>query len=398
MTPPADRHDVVALLGSALANASVFETSADLAPQFRQYAQLRQALARYRALAAEDTPDSVRLEVPVHPGDTVAGLAGLVRRLEANGDLAEAPRDTAVYGPEVVAALRRFQERHGLEPDGVIGRETVAELNVRLDWRVHQLDLALERLRWLPDLSEGRFLLVNIPMFELYAYDSIGPGSTPSLRMDVIVGKALSTETPIFAEEMRYLIFQPYWNVPPSILRGEILPGLRKDSTYLRKNDMEIVQGPGDDAAPLAQSPANLARLGAMQLRVRQRPGPRNSLGPLKFMFPNDENIYLHGTPAQELFGRTRRDFSHGCVRVEDPAVLAAYVLRDLPEWNLERIREAMTTGPRSRRVNLPRTLPVLLFYTTASVMPDGTIRFARDIYGHDQRLDAALHAVTGAR
>lgn len=388
--PPADPHDFGSILATALAAGGIRDVALDLAPQIPQYRRLREALARYRGLAALDSGDSLRVRLPLRPGDSVVGLASLADRLRAAGDLTVGEADTSVYGGALEAAVRRFQARHGLEADGVVGRETAAELNVPIAWRVRQLVLAQERLRWVPDLSAGPFVLVNIPMFELLAFDSVGAG-TPALRTGVIVGRALGTQTPVLLESMRYLIFQPYWNVPASILRNEILPALRRNPDYLRRNDMEIVQGPGDDALPLAQTPENLARLESGQLRLRQRPGPRNALGRIKFIFPNDANVYLHDTPAQELFSRARRDFSHGCVRVEDPPGLAAFVLRGLPEWTPETIREAMTRGPQSRRVNLPRSIPVVLFYTTAAVEADGTVRFAPDIYGHDRVLDRAL-------
>jgi murein L,D-transpeptidase YcbB/YkuD len=195
----------------------------------------------------------------------------------------------------------------------------------------------------------------------------------------------------VFVEEMRYLIFRPYWNVPPGILRYEIVPQLAREPDYLEKNDMEIVRGPGDDARPVAPTAENVARLGSNGLRVRQRPGPGNALGLVKFVFPNDENVYLHGTPARELFARARRDFSHGCVRVEDPVALAEWVLSDQPEWTRARILTAMS-GPRPRRVDLSRPIRVILFYVTAVVMPDDdTLHFADDIYRHDARLDRAL-------
>jgi murein L,D-transpeptidase YcbB/YkuD len=207
------------------------------------------------------------------------------------------------------------------------------------------------------------------------------------------VGRALRTQTPVFVEEMRHVVFRPYWNVPPSILRNEILPVLARDAGYLKRQNMEIVSGAGDDADVLAVTPENIARLRQGTARLRQRPGPDNALGLVKFVFPNDENVYMHGTPAQQLFARSRRDFSHGCVRLEDPVALAQWVLSDQPEWTRERILAAMA-GPAPRQVNLSRPLRVILFYTTAAVMPDdGTVRFAEDIYGHDAKLARALGA-----
>jgi murein L,D-transpeptidase YcbB/YkuD len=262
----------------------------------------------------------------------------------------------------------------------VLGKATQAALHVSLAWRVRQIEFALERLRWLPDLGDQRMVALNIPMFRLSAWDS-APTGEPSVGMRAIVGRALSTQTPIFVEEMHYVIFRPYWNVPRSILRNEILPILPRDPGYLRRNDMEIVRGQRDDAQSVAATAENLALLAQGALRLRQRPGPQNALGLIKFVFPNDADVYMHGTPAQELFSRARRDFSHGCVRVEDPVALAEWVLKDQPAWNRDAILAAMS-GPVSRRVDLTRPIQVILFYITALVMPeDGAIHFADDIY-----------------
>jgi murein L,D-transpeptidase YcbB/YkuD len=227
-------------------------------------------------------------------------------------------------------------------------------------------------------------------MFRLWAWDSV-PDDAPALAMDVIVGRALSTQTPVFDEEMREVIFRPYWNVPRSILRKEILPLLERDPDYLRRQNMEIVRGPGDNAQPVEATAENLVLLRQGTLRVRQRPGPHNALGLVKFVFPNEENVYMHGTPAQALFSRSRRDFSHGCVRVESPVALAEWTLKENPEWTRDRIVSGMAST-QSAHVSLPRPIQVILFYTTAVVMPeDGTIHFADDIYRHDAGLGRAL-------
>jgi murein L,D-transpeptidase YcbB/YkuD len=216
----------------------------------------------------------------------------------------------------------------------------------------------------------------------------------PPQDMGVIVGRALKTQTPVLVEEMRHVVFRPYWNVPRSILRNEILPKVARDASYLARHDMDIVRGAGDDAQPVAATPQNIELLRQGALRLRQRPGPHNSLGLVKFAFPNNENVYMHGTPAPELFARTRRDFSHGCIRLEDPVSMAAWVLGDQPSWTRERIVSAMS-GARPVRVDLATPIQVVLFYTTAAVGPgDGTVRFADDIYRHDARLEAALQAL----
>ena len=402
MTAPADVHDFGVLLRSAPADRRITEIAAELVPPFGQYLDVRRMLIRYRSLAADPGIEPLpAVTAAVHPGERYAGAGALGRLLVALGDLpanTPPPPDSALYAGALVEGIKRFQIRHGLEGDGILGRGTQAALQVPLAWRVRQLEFALERLRWLPRPIEGRLVAVNIPMFRLWAWDSTPLSSAPSLGMGVIVGRALNTRTPVFVEQMRYAIFRPYWNVPPSILRSEILPAIKQDPDYLGQKDMEIVSGSGDDSAPVAADADNLARLEDGSFRVRQRPGPTNSLGLVKFVFPNDENVYMHGTPAPGLFKRTRRDFSHGCVRVEDPVALAEWALKDQPEWNLDRILAAMkATEPR--RVNLTRPIQVILFYATAMVMPeDGTIRFVEDIYGHDTKLDRALARLSPRR
>jgi len=284
--------------------------------------------------------------------------------------------------------VRRFQSRHGLQPDGTLGPATQAELAVSMDRRARQIELSMERVRWLPPL-ERPFLAVNIPMFRLWGVDL---QDQAAVAMNVIVGRALNTRTPVLMASMRQVIFRPYWNVPRSILLHELLPLIVRDPGYLARHDMEIVRGAGDDAAPVAGTPGNLALLRSGALRLRQRPGARNSLGLVKFDFPNDSGVYLHGTPAQSLFARPRRDFSHGCVRVEDPVALAEWVLRDKPGWTRERILAAMN-GERSQAVRLTRERPVVLYYVSALAGSDGSVRFAQDVYGHDERLDRALAA-----
>jgi murein L,D-transpeptidase YcbB/YkuD len=228
-------------------------------------------------------------------------------------------------------------------------------------------------------------------MFQLWAWDGVPPSGAPTLGMRAIVGRALRTRTPVFVDEMQAVTFRPYWNVPHSILRNELLPLIARDPLYLERHDMEIVRGEGAHAAIVERSDEALAQLRAGRLRVRQRPGPRNALGLVRFDFPNADNVYMHGTPTPELFSRTRRDFSHGCVRVEDPVTLATWALQGEPDWTRERVVAAMS-GDISRSVNLSRPIQVILFYLTAVVMPeDGIVHFAQDLYGHDAKLQRAL-------
>jgi murein L,D-transpeptidase YcbB/YkuD len=287
--------------------------------------------------------------------------------------------------------VRRFQERHGLAADGILGKATLAALAVPPSRRVRQIELALERLRWIPELEPGPLVAVNIPAFQLWAFDAPGGKGLPALTMRVVVGKSFDSRTPVFFEWMEYVVFRPYWNVPRSIVRGELLPALRRDPGALAKRDMELVRGAGEGPAPaLPADETNLARLARGELGVRQRPGPRNALGLAKFIFPNEENVYLHGTPSQAAFSRPRRDLSHGCVRLEDPEAMALFVLRDRPEWTAERIRAAMNAD-RPQQVDLRRRMPVLLFYSTALVDVDGRVLFYEDIYGHDAVLERQL-------
>ncbi len=220
--------------------------------------------------------------------------------------------------------MKRFQARHGLAPDGVIGPATAKALAVPAEARVRQIELALERLRWIPALERGRVVFVNIPAFELWAFDEIEPAGASSVQMAVVVGRALRTQTPAFTGVMKTVVFAPYWNVPRSIARNEIVPKLRKNPGYLASQNMEIVSG----GAVLGTSPDAIAQLEQGSARLRQKPGPKNALGRVKFLFPNSNNVYLHDTPTQSVFQHARRDFSHGCVRLAAPAALAHWVLR----------------------------------------------------------------------
>ena len=394
MTAPRDEHDYADLLRSAVAGHRVQHLATELTPPLVLYRNLREMLRRYRDLAAVSTLARVRVpERTVRPGDSAADLGPLLELLERLGDLSPSPqaRPPETYDDALAAALRRFQQRHGLEADGIIGAGTRAALSVPLSDRVRQIELALERLRWLPHLDPERFLAVNVPMFRLWVWDSIPANGAPSFGMNVIVGRSLNRQTPVFVEQMDHIVFRPYWNVPSSIVRGEILPAIARDPAYLERHDMEIVSGPGDNARVEPPTAESIAQLRQGRLRVRQRPGPRNSLGTVKFVFPNDANVYLHSTPVPQLFSASRRDFSHGCVRLEDPVALAQWALKSEDGWTRDRIIAAMD-GPGPVQVNLTRPIQVILFYVTATVMPDdGSIHFAQDIYGHDARLDRAL-------
>ena len=386
--------DLARVVRDAVAAHRVGSLMRDVEPRFAQYRSLLLAHARYRALADSQLP-AVKAAKAVKPGERLADAPALRRRLAALGDLssadlAAASTDTS-YEARTVAAVGRFQARHGLASDGVLGPATVAALNVSPAVRVKQLAMAIERIRWLPALDDGPFIVVNVPSFELYAFDAVGGEGTPSIIMNVVVGKAgAGRATPLFEDEMRYIVFRPYWVIPPGIMQREILPAVRRDRGYLARNEMELYQGDGDNGRAVPTTSANLARVASGTLGIRQRPGPRNSLGPAKFIFPNDHNVYLHGTPATDLFSLARRDFSHGCIRLQDPAAVAVWVLRDKERWSRAQVEAAMS-GRASYRVDLARPLPVMIYYTTAVVRPGGIVAFYGDVYGHDARLERAL-------
>jgi len=395
----AKRLDLAATLRSTRDAGGLPAAIAATEPHFPVYRRLVKALADYRALAAAGEPAPVPAlaakQKKVEPGQPWAGVTALAGRLRTFGDLpADAPTTetatdgTPVYAGALVDAVKRFQGRHALEPDGVIGPGTIQALNVPAATRVRQIELALERERWLPETRREPHVFVNVPLFRLWAYDPDRPDEP--LRMNVVTGKSLGHATPIFIGQMAYVIFRPYWSPPPSIIRSEIVPKARRDPSYLERQNMEIVAS-GDERAPaLPPTPENLDAVAAGRLFVRQRPGEKNSLGLAKFIFPNSENVYMHGTPAQSLFARARRDFSHGCIRLEDPARLAEWVLRDQPEWTRERIDAAMK-GERPTQVNLKKKLAVFLFYDTAYVDSKGVVFFSDDYYGHDAQLEKAL-------
>jgi murein L,D-transpeptidase YcbB/YkuD len=395
--PPADGFDAAAVLREALAAQRLPQAAADAAPQLPQYAQLRRALADYRAMGDAAAwnrplpplpPGTARNPARLEPGQGYAGLALLAERLALLGDRPAGAPLPSRYEGALVDAVKAFQQRHGLAPDGVIGKATLAALQVAPAARARQIELALERLRWTPLLRGPRMVVINLPEFVLRAYEVDDGGRIVVRRqMRVIVGRAYDTRTPLFEEPMRFIEFSPFWNVPPSIARGELLPKLRRDPAHWEREGFEFVAGDGQVVTTL--SAQGLQAVQAGQWRIRQRPGPRNALGDIKFVFPNRDHIYLHHTPSTQLFERTRRDFSHGCIRVEQPVELATFVLQGMPGWDEARIREAMEAG-RSSTLRLQQPVPVLIAYGTA-LFKGGRMHFFDDLYGHDRVLDATL-------
>ena len=387
-----NRLDLAELLRTQVLPASdIAAVVAKVEPPYDGYRRAEDALLTYSKMAS--AADAPLIPVPqkgVRPGNPFASMPQLVARLRQLGDLpssSEVPANSSVYDRAVVGAVKHFQGRHGLDADGVLGKGTVTELNVPLKTRVQQLQLTLERYRWIPPDFPEPPIIVNIPEFRLR---TMRRQPANYLTMKVVVGRAMRTQTPVFANEMRYVIFRPYWLVPPSIQRAELVPKTRRDPDYLADHGFEVVDGSGNVVPSSPPTDEVISGLRSGALSIRQLPGPKNALGLVKFIFPNQYNVYMHGTPEQELFARSRRDFSHGCIRVEDPVALAAWVLRDKPEWTVDRIRATMN-GDTTVQVNLNKPVPVLILYSTAVVEPDGEVRFFDDIYGYDASLARVL-------
>jgi murein L,D-transpeptidase YcbB/YkuD len=362
-------------------------------PSFPAYRRAEAALGHY--LELEKQGDGGRIPASkksIKPGDTYHGISPLAERLRILGDLPETfqvPADASIYQGTLVDAVKRFQRRHGLPEDGALGQETFRQLKRPISLRVAQLQLALERWRWVPQDMQPPMILVNIPEFQLLAYDDI---QKPTLSMKVVVGRADEDhKTPVFADRLEYLIFRPFWKVPDSIILKEIIPSLEKDAGYLAKHDYQMVDKQGTVIISDTVDADAMHKLATGDLDVWQKPGDANALGPVKFVFPNSYDVYLHGTPEQLLFGRSRRDFSHGCIRVEDPVALASWVLHD-PHWTTDRILAAMKNEKKdSFQVNLKKAIPVLILYASAVVREDGEVDFYDDVYKQDADLQRAL-------
>ena len=397
-----DRVDLAALTDRVARADDVAAAVSSVEPPYAGYRALERALGRYRALAADTSLRAPRRPArSIRPGNTYADLPALARLLVALGDLDRdaartASRDSAGihrYAGAVVDAVVRFQQRHGLVPDSVIGPATIAALGVPLAQRVRQMELTLERWRWLPDTPPERYVVVNIPGFRLYAFEHDSAARQPVLAMNVIVGQAEGRhDTPVFTGVMREVVFRPYWDVPPSIARKELIPQFRRKPDSFEAEDYEIVRRNTGDVPATTFEPTsrNFGRVLAGELRIRQRPGANNALGLVKFVFPNPYNVFLHGTPAQSLFAYTRRDFSHGCIRTEHPTDLAELVLQGQAPWDRQAMDSVMN-GDRTVHVPIVRPLTVFVLYATAAVDGAGDVRFYPDLYRHDAALERVL-------
>jgi murein L,D-transpeptidase YcbB/YkuD len=370
-------------------------------PNSEQYRRTEEALGKYIDLAKVQAGSPGLSEAlpmvakPVESGQIYAGAAELSERLELEGDaervagVAGEQTNPILFDVRLSDGVKSYQHRHGITEDGKLTPQTVKSLNVPLTERVVQLQNSLERWRWLPEEYVNAPLMVNLPEFVLRGFDA---QHKLDFTMKVVVGKVVGEhQTPVFAHMMKYLVFRPYWNVPVSIAKKELVPHMSATHGYLESKNYEVVNTKGE-----IQRRYTTRQVSQGGYMVRERPGPRNSLGLVKFMFPNQYDIYLHSTPSVGLFNRTRRDFSHGCIRVQKPEELAVWALqgqkdKDGGDWDMEKVHEAMTQGPDNKTISLKTQIPIVIFYVTGEVEEDGHVHFFDDIYGYDAEMQKVL-------
>jgi murein L,D-transpeptidase YcbB/YkuD len=365
--------------------------AAEVEPPFEGYRRAEQVLPQYLAIAGQSEIKLSDTPATIEPGSEYSELPLLAQRLRQLGDLPAAAilaPDKRVYEDFMVDAVKHFQQRHGLEPDGRIGTATLEQLNTPLSQRVLQLRLSMERWRWIPHTFPHPPIVVNIPEFVLR---TLNQSYETDLEMKVVVGSAYETQTPVFFANLTQITFRPYWNVPQSILENEMAAKLAADRDYLSVHRYQVVNAT-ERVIPIPDGLTDAVLKGILngRYRIRQIPGPDCALGLIRFGIPNENNVYLHDTPSQTLFSMSRRDFSHGCVRVEHPVELAEWCLRETGRWTPARILAA-EHGTRTFQVNLKKPVPVLLVYATAIVMKNGEVHFASDIYRQDAVLENRL-------
>jgi len=402
--------DLVQELQKAVDMGLIVETLTTLPPPHEGYKKLRSALAQYRALAARGGWPQVPLGYDLHPGEHDPRVPTLRARMQATGELTSAPQRLSVltrpsvqskkiqkntqeennlYDPALVQAVKRFQRRHGIEADGVVGGRTLAALNVSVATRIQQLIANMNRWRALPQELGVRYVAVNIPNFTLEVIEN----EEAVLRMKVVVGKMVEKRnTPTFAATMTHVVLNPYWHVPKSIAEKELFPLLRKDPQYFSKNKFIVrrvevgeKQAPDPNATDGSMSSTKI-----YQYVLKQAPGPKNALGRIKFMFPNPYGVYLHDTPSKDLFNRTVRTYSHGCIRVERAVDLAEYLLRGVSPWTRDAILSTIEQE-KEKTIWLQEPVPVYIQYWTAWVDKEGVLQFRNDIYGYDKAPGAML-------
>jgi murein L,D-transpeptidase YcbB/YkuD len=374
------------------AYASQMETFFDgLRPANTAYYRLRDALQHYAGIQKKGGWPSISPGPPLKMGDTNDRVEKLRKRLTITEDISSPSRHvkTSLFDESLMKGVQHFQKRHGIEPNGVAGPSTLAAVNVPVEERMQQIELNLERWRWIPHDLGARYILVNIADYSLAVVED----HATVLEMRVVVGKTYR-RTPVFSEKMKYLVLNPYWNVPFKIAVEDKLPIIRKNPIYLSQQHIKVFENGSENAPEINPVLIDWFRVNAgnFPYRLRQDPGPSNALGRIKFMFPNKFAIYLHDTPQRSLFKRTTRDFSSGCIRIEKPVELATYLLRNDPQWSRQRITDTLKSGVTTV-VYIKDPIPVHLLYWTAWVTEDGIVHFVNDIYDRDPPLSKALKA-----
>jgi len=350
----------VAILDSFLKNEK-----GDWKPLNKHYDLLQQQLLLYKDIERTGGWGTITTNSTIKPGSKNNVIIAIKKRLQSTG-LYSAGDTTNLYNNELLNAVKKAETGFGLTANGIINRALIKQLNIPVEDRIKKILINLERMKWMPEVSSN-YLFANIPEYRLHVMEN----GKEVLAMNIVVGKA-ANRTVIFSDQLKYVVFSPYWNIPRSIVRDEIYPAMKQSSSYLRRNNME--ETGYSNGLPI----------------VRQKPGNSNALGQVKFIFPNSYNIYFHDTPSRSLFSRQQRAFSHGCIRLQQPFDLAVYLLRNQPEWTNEKIKAAMNSS-KEKWVTLGKTVPVFITYFTSWVDEQGLLHFTDDIYGHDKKLAAHL-------
>lgn len=372
----------VALLDSILADPNFFARNK---PVYKQYDLLKNYLQQYHDLEAHSKWDSIPFNKKIYKLDDEDSILIAVRkRLFLFGDLTLADTLNINFDSTLQAAVILFQQRYGYQANGTIGKQTMNALNTPLQKRITQLVLNMERCRWVPRQPEGDYIAVNIPEFIMHVYEK----DSLVWNCNVVVGSN-ANQTVIFNGDIKYVVLSPYWNIPSSIIGKEILPACKKNSSYIASHNMEVVDTKGN-AIDVHQISWNQYTGKNFPYIIRQKPGKNNSLGLAKFLFPNEYSIYLHDTPAKSLFNESKRNFSHGCIRVNEPEKLADFLLRNDAQWDLAKIKSAMNGG-KEIYITLNQPVQVFIGYFTAFVDSRGKLNFREDVYGHDGRLAATI-------
>ena len=391
----ADRElDPLSIVTNALDAPDIGKFMRSLPPTNRHYCFLRHTLARYRRIVKQGGWPHIPSGPLLKVGMQDPRLPIIRRRLAATGDLPDDKGDVTIFDEALSEAVKRFQYRHALEDDGIIGRATLAAMNIPVEKKIEIIELSMERWRWVSNDMGRHYIIVDIAGFILAGIRE----NEVEIHMPVVVGKQYH-ETPVFSDAIKYIVFNPYWNIPPSIARREMLPKLRRDRGYLAKENIRLFSGWGANAVELDPMAIDWEKITPRQMnryKLRQDPGPTNALGYVKFVFPNTYNVYLHDTPSRNLFSRPERAFSHGCIRVSRPRDLAVYVLGGkIQGWDRKRVDEIIASGEHTI-VRLKKPLPIHIVYQTVWRDMQGLVHFNRDIYGRDALLAKALFGHRG--